>query len=42
MAHQEHHVPPSIGAIALLTFAVLLPIVALIFGALTIGFFGSR
>lgn len=42
MAHQHHHVPPSISAIALITFAVLLPIAALIFGVLAIGFFSSR
>jgi hypothetical protein len=42
MAHQEHHVPPSIGAVALVTFAVLLPIVALLFGVLAVGFFSSR
>lgn len=42
MAHQHHHVPPSISAIALITFAVLLPIAALIFGVLAVGFFSSR
>ncbi|HEX7078135.1 MAG TPA: hypothetical protein VF363_06930 [Candidatus Eisenbacteria bacterium] len=35
------HAPPEISAFALLTFAVLLPILALLFGVLVIGFVTS-
>lgn len=42
MAHQHHHVPSEVSALALIAVAVLAPIVALLFGVLMISIFGAR